>query len=435
MKLWKSALIITACLMLVLIAAPVSAAQVSYSTAGIELFATAEGGNELVPGTETDITIKLTNNAQYEVVAAQSGLQSQYDVATAYQLRVTLEDADGITVKTGTQTVSQIAPGQSATLTYRVSVDQYATPGPQTLKVRVVYNELFSVENYGDALGYYWLNDRVADVPLDVTVRSQVSPEVLDVSCDDISVGTTGFLTLTIKNAGGMDAQNAYASLITSSSGISSTAIVPVESSIFIGDFPAGSTKTVTFKVSVANNAEVNEYPVGLQIVYQDNYGVDQVSSPVIVGVPVDGKVEFKVTNVESSLGPGDKGLIKVTYTNTGNIKVYNAEARLSAVDPFSSNDDSAYLGDMEPGESVVGSYEVTVDSSATEKEYGLNTEIRYYDANDNSILSKSMKAVVDVKDQSGPLAFFTSPIFIIIVVAIVLIGGYYVFMKRKGKV
>ena len=78
----------------------------------------------------------------------------------------------------------------------------------------------------------------------------------------------------------------------------------------------------------------MNEYPVGLQIVYQDNYGVDQVSSPVIVGVPVDGKVEFKVTNVESSLGPGDKGLIKVTYTNTGNIKVYNAEARLSAVDP-----------------------------------------------------------------------------------------------------
>lgn len=151
--------------------------------------------------------------------------------------------------------------------------------------------------------------------------------------------------------------------------------------------------------------------------------------------MPVDGKVEFKVTDVEAALAPGDKGLIKVTYTNTGNTKVYGAEARLSAVDPFSSNDDSAYLGDMAPGDSVVGFYEVTVDSSATEKEYGLNTEIRYRDANDNSILSKSMKAVVDVKDQSGPLSFFTSPIFLILIVAIVLIGGYYVFMKRKGKV
>lgn len=151
--------------------------------------------------------------------------------------------------------------------------------------------------------------------------------------------------------------------------------------------------------------------------------------------MPVDGKVEFKVTNVEAALAPGDKGLIKVTYKNTGNTKVYSATARLSAVDPFSSNDDSAYLGDMAPGDSVVGSYEVTVDGSATEKKYGLDTEIRYRDANDNSILSKSMKAVVDVKDMSGPLSFFTSPLFIIIIVAIVLIGGYYVFMKRKGKV
>lgn len=421
--------------MLVLIAAPVSAAQVSYSTAGIEFFASTEGGNELVPGTESDFTIKLTNNAQYQVVAAESGLQRQYDVATPYQLRVSLEDAEGITIKTDMQTVSQIGPGQSATLTYRVSVDQYATPGPRTLKVHVVYNELFSVDNYGDALGYYWLNDRVKDVPLEVTVRSQVSPEVLEISSEDISVGTSGFLTLAIKNAGGMNAKNAYASLITSTSGGSSTAIVPVESSVFIGDFPAGSTKTVTFKVSVASNAEVKEYPVGLQIVYQDNYGVDQKSSPVIVGVPVDGKVEFKVTNVEATLAPGDKGLIKVTYKNTGNTKVYSANARLSAVDPFSSNDDSAYLGDMAPGDTVVGTYEVTVDGSATEKQYGLDTEIRYRDANDNSILSKSMKAVVDVKDQSGPMSFFTSPIFIILIVAIVLIGGYYVFMKRKGKV
>ena len=421
--------------MLVLIAAPVSAAQVSYSTAGIEFFASSDGGNELVPGTESDFTIKLTNNAQYQVVAAESGLQRQYDVATPYQLRVSLEDAEGITVKTDMQTVSQIGPGQSATLTYRVSVDQYATPGPRTLKVHVIYNELFSVDNYGDALGYYWLNDRVKDVPLEVTVRSQVSPEVLEVSSEDISVGTSGFLTLAIKNAGGMDAKNAYASLITSTSGGSSTAIVPVESSVFIGDFPAGSPQTVTFKVSVASNAEVKEYPVGLQIVYQDNYGVDQKSSPVIVGVPVDGKVKFKVTNVEAALAPGDKGLIKVTYKNTGNTKVYSATARLSAVDPFSSNDDSAYLGDMAPGDSVVGSYEVTVDGSTTEKKYGLDTEIRYRDANDNSILSKSMKAVVDVKDMSGPLSFFTSPLFIIIIVAIVLIGGYYVFMKRKGKV
>ncbi len=424
-------MLIVACLMLVLVAAPVSAAQVSYSDAGIQFFASSAGGSELVPGTETEFTVKLINNAQYEVVAAESGLQRQYDVATAYQLRVSLKGAPGVTIKTDTQTIGQLNPGETATLTYLVSVDRYAEPGKRTLDLDVVYNELFSTENYGDALGYTWLNDRKANVPLSVSVRSLVAPEIVAISSDDINVGTSGFLTLDIKNNGGMDASNAYATLITGTSSV----LVPVENSVFIGDFPAGSTKSATFKISVATNAEVKEYPIGLQIVYQDNQGVDQQSSPVIVGVPVNGKVEFKVTKVEAALAPGDKGPVKVTYTNTGNTKVYSATARLSAVDPFSSNDDSAYLGDMEPGQSVVGTYVITVDGSATEKTYGLDTEIRYRDANDNSVLSKSMKAVFEVKDQSGPLSFFTSPIFIIIIVAVILIGGYYVFMKRKGKV
>jgi hypothetical protein len=301
--------------------------------------------------------------------------------------------------------------------------------------VHVVYNELSSVESYGDALRYYWLNDRVKDVPLEVTVRPQVSPEVLEIFSENISVGTSGFLTIAIKNAGGMDAKNAYASLITSTSSGSSPVIIPVESSVFIGDVPSGSTQIVTFKVSVASNAEVKEYPVSLQIVYQDGYGVCQQSSPVVVGVPVNSKVEFKVTYVDAGLAPGDKGLIKVTYKNIGNVKVYGATARLSAVDPFSSNDDSAYLGDMNPGDSVVGIYEITVDGSATEKEYGLDTQIRYHDVNGNSILSRSMKAVIDVKDQSNLRSFFTSPIFIIIVIAIVSIGGYHVLTKRKGNV
>ncbi|HJK01058.1 MAG TPA: COG1361 S-layer family protein [Methanocorpusculum sp.] len=422
-------------IMLVLIVTPVSAAQVSYSTAGIEFFASSSGGNELIPGTESDFTIKLTNNAQYQVVATESGLQRQYDAATPYQLRVSLENADGITVKNSMQTIPQISPGQSATITYRVAVDQYATPGPRTLKVHIIYNELFSVDNYGDALEYYWLNDRVRDVPIEITVRSQVSPKVLEISSEDINVGTSGYLTLSIKNAGGMNAKNAYALLSTSVLGGLPSVIVPIENSVFIGDFPAGSIHSVTFKISVANNAEIKEYPIGLQIVYQDNYGIEQKSSPIIVGVPVGGKTEFKVTDVKADLSPGGKGLIEITYKNTGNTKVYRAIARLSAIHPFSSNDDSAYLGDMAPGDAVTGIYEVTVDSDATEKGYGLDTEIRYHDANDNSILSRSMKAVVDVKKRTGPLSILTSPIFLSFIMAIVLIGSYYVFMKRKDKV
>jgi hypothetical protein len=408
---------------------PVSAAQVSYSSAGIEYYASAGSGSELVPGTETQFTVQLINNAQYQVVASQATLQPEYDVATAYQLRVALEDMPGITVKTGAQTVASLAPGETASLTYTVSVDKYASPGPRAMNLHVVYNELFSTEYYGDAIGYTWVNNREKDVPLSVSVQNLVAPDVVSVSGSDINVGTSGFLTLEVQNGGGMNAVNAYAVLVADQTAV----IAPVEKSVFIGDFPAGSTKTVTFKVSVATNAEVQEYPVGMQIVYEDDQGVDRQSGIVIVGVPVNGKVQFKVTDVEASLAPGQKGPVRVTYQNTGDTTVYSATARLSAVDPFSSNDDSAYLGDLGPGESAVGVYEVTVDGSATVKSYGLDTEIRYRDANDNSILSKSMKAVFDVHEREG--SFFTSPLFIILVLAVIVIGGYYVFMKRKGKV
>lgn len=425
---FEKSMFIIACLMLALIAVPVSAAQVSYSSAGIQFFASSSGGSELVPGTETQFTVKLINNAQYQVVASQNSLQAEYDDATAYQVRVELEDAPGIIVKTDSQTVAKIAPGETATLVYTISVDKYAEPGARTMNLNVVYNELFSTEYYGDAIGYHWSNNRVKNVPLSVTIRNLVAPEVVSISSEDVNVATSGFLTLEIKNAGGMDAKNAYASLVTDQTSV----ISPVEKSVFIGDFPSGSTKTVTFKVSVATNAEVQEYPIGLQITYQDNHGVDQQSSPVIVGVPVSGKVQFKVIDVETSLAPGDKGPIKVTYQNTGTTTVYSATARLSAVDPFSSNDDSAFLGDLAPGATAVGTYEVTADSSATVKQYGLDTEIRYRDANDNSILSKSMKVVFDVEKREG--SFFTSPLFLIIVVAVIAIGGYYVFMKRRGQ-
>ncbi len=41
-----------------------------------------------------------------------------------------------------------------------------------------------------------------------------------------------------------------------------------------------------------------------------------------------------------------------------------SAQGRTSAVDPFTSKDDIAYLGDLKHGESAIVSYEASVDRS-----------------------------------------------------------------------
>ena len=120
-----------------------------------------------------------------------------------------------------------------------------------------------------------------------------------------------------------------------------------------------------------------------------------------------------------------------ITYRNIGDTTAYNAQARISAVKPFTSNDDTAYLGDIAPGESVTGVYEISVSADATEKDYGIDTEIRYRDTLDNSQISDSMKAKVTVQYTGSLGDIFTSPIALTVIVFAILIVGYLVYQRK----
>ena len=192
-----------------------------------------------------------------------------------------------------------------------------------------------------------------------------------------------------------------------------------------------GEEKTVVFKASVSDDGEAKNYPVQVVVEYTDYEGETVSSDAVTVGVDVGGKVDFEVVSEPSVLSPGEKGKITIQYENSGVTTVYNAQARISAVDPFTSNDDTAYLGDIAPGEVVTAIYEVTVDDEATLKTYAIDTEIRYRDALDNSQISDSMKAQVVIEKRSG-MDILTNPIVLTLVVFIIVGIGYFVWSRKK---
>jgi hypothetical protein len=151
----------------------------------------------------------------------------------------------------------------------------------------------------------------------------------------------------------------------------------------------------------------------------------------VTIGFPVGGKIAFEVVSPMKTLNLGGKSVLEVVYKNTGDATAYNAQARISTVDPFTSSDDTAYLGDLAPGETATARFEVSIDSDGTEKEYGIDSEIRYRDELDNSKISDTMKVPVALQKSS---AAFTSSVFIVIVAAVVIGAGYYIFVYRKKK-
>ncbi|MFA6332985.1 MAG: S-layer protein, partial [Methanoregula sp.] len=116
----------------------------------------------------------------------------------------------------------------------------------------------------------------------------------------------------------------------------------------------------------------------------------------------------------------------------TGDATVYSAQARVSAVDPFSSDEDIAYIGDLQPNESRIVTYQISVDRSATQKQYGLDSEIRYRDAEDNTHISEVMKVNVNITGQSGIAVILSNPIYLSIVAAVIIGLLYLGYHLRK---
>ena len=164
---------------------------------------------------------------------------------------------------------------------------------------------------------------------------------------------------------------------------------------------------------------------------YENSEG-DTISSDVeTVGLSVGKKIDFNIISEPEKVSPGQKKVINVQYTNTGGAPAYNVQARISAVDPFTSNDDTAFLGTLAPGETRDAAFEVTVDKTATLKEYALDSEVRYRDALDNSLISDPMKVRIMVEKENSILS---NPFILAGGIAVIILIGYLVYRQRTNK-
>ena len=318
--------------------------------------------------------------------------------------------------------------GSSANAIFTTKINSDAAAGSYTLIVPINYTYLYLAEQYGiDTIQYtYKTTDETVEIP--IIIKPEVSINVLSAVPEHLNVGTEGYIDMKIKNTGSENGTKAIVKIVRNGN----SPIVPTDSSVYIGDFASGSITDARYKVSVAADAERQTYPVDVVVVYQNNEGDFVTSRSDTVGIPVGGKVDFTVISPPAEMNPGNKKVINIEYKNTGETTVYSAQSRISAVDPFTSNDDVAYLGDIKPGSSAIASYELSVDRTATIKEYGLDSEIRYRDALDNTYLSDTMKVKINVVQTTGLSAILSNPVYIAIIIAGIIGIVYLVIHFRK---
>ena len=390
------------------------------------------GTNEFTPGQDTTISVTLQNSGVNNLEFVKIGTIERDDIPTTAKLvTVGLSAGDApVVVKNDPQALGDIKSRGVVSISFHTKILSDATEGEYQLPLTISYTYLASSDQGSSDVLQYNYKQVSETIPITIKIKPQVRIEVLESVPENLYVGAEGYLNLKIKNGGIEDGKKAVVKLIRNDA----SPIIPTDNSVFIGDFPRNGTVTSRYKVAISSDAEKQTYPVDVIVIYENRDGDVVTSATETIGIPVGGKISFIITSGTVQVMQGSQSLIQVDYQNSGTTIAYHSQARLSAVEPFKSSDDTAYLGDLKPGEKATARYQVSVDDAAVAREYTLDTEVRYRDALDNSQVSGTFNVPVQVqaKPVSGGLMQVLAAIGVIVLIGIG--AGYYLLVMRKKK-
>ena len=413
------------------VAAPAMAGE-RFVSGGPNLTAAILGSNDFSPGEDITIPVTIQNSGLLEYVFTYPNQMTAADLPnTAKLMTVMLGSGDApVTIKSDPQLLGDLQGGRNTVANFKVKIAPDAPHETYNLPLTIRYTYLMRADQYGTDVLQYFYKEREETLNLPVRIRPEVLLDVTAVRSGDLNAGTTGYLNISLKNNGNEDGRESIVKLVQNGN----SPVVPIASNVYIGDFPKNSTIPLQYKVSVSRDAEAISYPVNISVTYKNRDGDIVTSDTVTFGVPVGGKIAFTVVSPPVQMSPGERKVIAVTYRNTGTTGVNSAQARIFTVDPFTSSDDTSYLGDLAPGMEKAAHFDITADPGATVKEYGLDSEIMYRDALNNDQVSDRVKLTVEVAPSSLVKQVSANPYALVIIVIIIVAVVYFGVIRQRKK-
>jgi hypothetical protein len=346
--------------------------------------------------------------------------------------------SSSIEVVSGAASIGTLPRGMSTTqpITFQLYIHKDAQPGTYKLDLKLEYQYLSDVDwlNPGGAspqFDFHW-GSRVQQEQISITVVGTYFSAVIT-QTEGVRAGVTGIITVDIQNSGASEAYGVTAEIAPG------TSISPVGPASFLGDVAGNSSVTTQLKMSVSKEAIAKDSSVGILVKYKDNRDVPR-QSLLTVGVMVEGELNFEVQTiqVEGRLTPGSERVITIPIMNAGDYEAKDAVAKINIVNPFatapfSTTDDTAYIGTLQPGESGLAKFRISVDADAVPKPYILEVEVQYWDSLGNSYTSDTMRATVIVQQPSG-LSTMTIILISLAVVAFVVVLLSVVRRRRRKR-
>lgn len=412
----------------IFILAPVSAVT-QHLGEGPSFTATVSGVNEFEPGEDTTITILVKNTGLNSFKQVMMGtIQPEDQQNTAKTATIGLAPAGGnVTVKTDPQMVGDIPGGTTLPVQFRIKISADATAEEYHLPLTIRYRYLKVIVQERADMFEYTYNEAEDTLPVTIRMQPRVKAEVIEVVPEELTVGSDGYLNLKIRNTGPENGTLASVKLLRNGQ----SPIIPVDSTVFIGDLGSGETVTCRYRVSVSNDATGQTYPVDLAVSYTNREGAVVTSAKTTIGVPVNEQPAFTVVSPVPKIPSGTESTIDVIYRNNGKVTVYDASVRITPHDPVSASDNNAFLGDIAPGGTATATFVLAADQDSGAGEQTFDSTIRYRDATGISIASDPVPVPLDIVPSSGGI----SPLVIAGIIAILVIGAaLYVYRQNKSR-
>ncbi|HLC59271.1 MAG TPA: CARDB domain-containing protein [archaeon] len=348
-------------------------------------FSSSTVPSTIEPGTKANILITISNTGNEIATNAKISIQATSNV---------IPDSPSYSLGT-------LNAGGSTQITVPITVSPNAQEGTVAIPVTVSY----SISGSGST------TDSQNSVSIVITKRTLL--QITEVSYDKpvIQRGDVFKMTLNIQNVGKGQIKDLVASIRNFASAISPAT---TDTEKFLGVFGSGDNKSVSFDLTVNNNADTIAYSVPVILDFYDEQGIAH-SDVKYVGLRISGIPDFVVYVESSEITADSKGKVVVSVANagTGTSKFLTAYAKSDiALLPA-----TVYIGNLDPDDTNSLSFETSYPSSGNHK---LNLTLVYKDSY-NQEFSNSY----DLNFNFGPRAFKIPAVFQFIIALLIIFFAY----------
>lgn len=309
--------------------------------------------------------------------------------------------------------VGRVEPGEEARVDVSMDVAEGAAVRPYAVQATVAYE---------DSRG----EQRSRTFPVSVTPRGEPTFAVSSVEAD-LRVGGQGTIQVVVENTGETVARDATVRLSVPWANVTTPAGGSLEYPV--GDLEAGATAEARFTTDVPAGVEPGPRRLALRVEHTTESGARRLAEPIGVRVDVGPRRSpIAVEPVNATYEVDGGGRLEVELTNRGDGPITDLRATLTATEPLSSNDPSAYVPRLGVGESTTVAFDLDVSDDAVPGSHPVSVSLTYDDANGNARSVEGETVGVTVVEQPGT----GFPVAAVVVVVLAIAAGAFWWYRRR---